>query len=201
MVKDLRKHYDRLTMVEIDHVLQLAAASGGEPVTIEDHVMRVNSLRLQTFRTTGHVCSKCGLKASYYAVEKTAKGNDHSYHLNLWGVHKNGNHILFTHDHMLARCLGGRDSIENCITMCQPCNNAKGMLERDEMKARQVLAEKARAVGQNGSEVIPTRAERSEFKRLDKIQQLNSDPELRAVVKAHQQRLGRNDFPEVFGQL
>jgi hypothetical protein len=37
--------------------------------------------------------------------------------------------VLFTHDHTLARGLGGADAIENTTTMCSPCNQKKSRLE------------------------------------------------------------------------
>lgn len=53
---------------------------------------------------------------------------DGGYHLNLWGV-KDGEEVLFTHDHVLARGLGGKDNLDNTQTMCCYCNWEKGDLE------------------------------------------------------------------------
>jgi hypothetical protein len=74
------------------------------------------------------------LEAKYFALEKTLEKDP--YHLNLYGV-KNGKEVLFTHDHTLARSLGGRDNISNTTTMCTHCNFEKSKGER-------VLAEKLR---------------------------------------------------------
>lgn len=199
---DLRKNYTRAGIVEIAIVHELASNSGGEPVEIQGHRVRVNSLRLQTFRETGLTCPTCKLEASYYAIERTARGNEHSYHLNLWGVTKDGRHILFTHDHVLARCLGGKDELSNTTTMCQPCNNKKGAQEQllkvsreNGMSPNEWLSKRRAAQG------LPTRGEVKTTRRAEIIERLLTDEEYRNTVRAHQVRLGKNQYPEVFGKL
>ncbi|MNE15918.1 hypothetical protein D3C76_212610 [compost metagenome] len=87
--------------------------------------------RLRTFYSRGTKCSACGLKASYYAVERPVhEHDDFPYHLNLWGLDKKGNEVLFTHDHTLARSAGGADNVSNTTTMCSPCNFAKSLVEK-----------------------------------------------------------------------
>jgi 5-methylcytosine-specific restriction endonuclease McrA len=90
-------------------------------------VVKVTGLRLQTFATKGCTCSSCGLVASHFAIESNSDSKN-SWHLNLWGV-KDGEEILFTHDHTIARGDGGADDETNVTTMCSPCNAAKGLLE------------------------------------------------------------------------
>jgi hypothetical protein len=92
--------------------------------------VNVTSLRLQTFLQKGTRCVHCGLNASHFAIERS-RGN--SWHLNLWGVKESGEEILFTHDHILARGLGGLDRPENTQTMCTECNFQKS-LEENKLK-------------------------------------------------------------------
>jgi hypothetical protein len=98
----------------------------------------VSSLRLQTFYHTGTVCHACGLKATHFELnrDKGAEARNAPYHLNLWGINEAGDKVLFTHDHKLARSLGGKDDLTNTETMCGPCNWAKGTPERAEADRR-----------------------------------------------------------------
>jgi hypothetical protein len=98
------------------------------------HTFNVSSLRLRTFcRDAGNEklhCANCGLKASFFAVEAFARNTDNkSVHVNLYGVKEDGEEVLFTHDHIVARGLGGPDTLNNSQTMCGPCNWAKGTAE------------------------------------------------------------------------
>ena len=97
-------------------------------VQIDDFYVNVSSLRLKSFLLHGTNCSCCDNKASFFAVERSF-GTNSPYHLNLYGIDKDGSEILFTHDHILARSLGGSDTIDNTRTSCGPCNWKKGQLE------------------------------------------------------------------------
>ena len=115
-------------------------------VEINDEMVNIFSTRLKTFYEHGTECSKCGLSASFFAIERnlTDEKNNAPYHLNLYGV-KDGEEILFTHDHTLARALGGAPhSMDNTSTMCQPCNTEKSIGEQklaEQLKKEQKLAE------------------------------------------------------------
>jgi hypothetical protein len=61
--------------------------------------------------------------------------------MNLYGM-KDGNEVLFTHDHILARGLGGADDLTNSQTMCSPCNGNKSKAEGKEANRRRRLAMK-----------------------------------------------------------
>lgn len=134
----MRKYnYDRHSIAPIDEVLPIIGAhimhslSGGPfRIEINEQKVKMNSLRLNTFIVSGCECVKCKLKASYFALERTGKpSGDKPYHLNLWGINENGEEILFTHDHILARCLGGEDQLHNTQTMCTICNFEKSKEE------------------------------------------------------------------------
>ena len=85
-----------------------------------------NSQRYQTFYYTGIKCTCCGLEASFFAKEKAYKDNTERYHLNLYGINKDGKEVMFTKDHILPVSKGGRDHISNYRTMCETCNKNRG---------------------------------------------------------------------------
>lgn len=142
--------YDRLRTVSIEETLSaigeqvkiikdkglfhlLETGSKGRRHLLDEVEVHLTSLRLLTFYKDGTTCSCCGLKASYFAFERNAprKGKEAqgSYHLNLWGVDEAGEEVLFTHDHTLARSLGGEDKSINTTTMCVKCNGDKAKIE------------------------------------------------------------------------
>jgi hypothetical protein len=94
------------------------------------------SLRLQTFLEKGTECAECKLKATHFAIERAPNKENESYHLNLWGLNDKSEEILFTHDHIIARALGGKDHISNTQTMCCFCNWEKGRLEEAAVRAK-----------------------------------------------------------------
>ncbi len=115
------------------------------------HIQRPNgkwvgctSLRLKTFargakQNNGVIkCVGCDLEATHFAVE-SSPGQIHT-HMNLYGM-KNGAEVLFTHDHILARGLGGADDLSNTQVMCAPCNSYKSREEGREANRRRKLAE------------------------------------------------------------
>lgn len=99
---------------------------------------RRNGLRLMTFKHKGVGCVKCGIKGSFFAIERSPDRfvvnrdafSCEPYHMNLYAVSKKGEEVLMTHDHILARALGGRDTLENSQPMCEGCNSKKGSVEQ-----------------------------------------------------------------------
>jgi len=138
--------YDRHSTAPLETIIaEILASSHLVKTTVKTEVngqrVGIDSLRLRTFAHKGCKCVKCGLEAAHFAVERdlatAARGGN--YHLNLWGV-KDGVEVLFTHDHILARGLGGKDRIENTQTMCCFCNWEKGEVEQ--LLAQQLRAQK-----------------------------------------------------------
>lgn len=129
--------YSRIGTLKLETVFpfirEQAVIGKRKRVQIEDFKVNVFSLRLHTFLVSGTVCHSCGANAEFFAVEKGVKDKNPHYHLNLYG-NINGEDILFTHDHKLAKCLGGKDDISNTQTMCLPCNNRKAHFEQDQIE-------------------------------------------------------------------
>lgn len=125
-----RQTYTRAGIVAIADVLPAIAVGIRKKAEFCGHVVNVTSLRLQTF-VESTVCSCCGLAATHFAVEHN---DGYNWHLNLWADRSNEGkgEMLFTHDHTLARCLGGADDESNVTTMCAKCNHRKGFDERIE---------------------------------------------------------------------
>lgn len=140
--------YIRLAIVDIPTIIKLIKIGNGKKTkaTIDGNTIGVCSTRLQTFargaRGTGNiVCCACGLQAKYFAIETFARGQEHSPHANLYGE-LNGKEVLFTHDHTLARSLGGVDNLSNTTVMCSPCNSLKSVSEGKESEYRRQLTQK-----------------------------------------------------------
>ena len=104
----------------------------------------VSSLRMKTFAraglsAAGMKCVCCGLEGTFFAVEQSP-GQD-SWHLNLYGM-RDDEEVLFTHDHIKARALGGADNLSNAQLMCSPCNAQKSKGEGREVLRLRKLKEK-----------------------------------------------------------
>lgn len=99
------------------------------------HMLRLNSVRLQTFAFAGTVCVTCGIEGKFFAIERE-EGATSGYHANLYAVDEKGNEVMMTHDHILARSLGGEDHIKNTQTMCTYCNAEKSIHEREILQRR-----------------------------------------------------------------
>lgn len=128
--------YDRLAKVSVEEVLPhiIANLHNREKVKVEFAGVKVNvqSVRLRTFATQSIDCACCAVKGAFFAIERSVSKDGKpagNYHLNLWGLNDFDEEILMTHDHKLARSLGGKDKLENTETMCGPCNWKKGGLE------------------------------------------------------------------------
>lgn len=206
MAKTKRDRYDRLCTVPLSVVID--AYRNNHQVThivINGEQVGMQSLRLQTFFHHGLQCSACGLRASHFAVERNFR-RPGTYHLNLWGANKNGVEVLFTHDHTLARSLGGANHLSNTTTMCESCNTKKSKVEQQLKKLKDKGHDVVIPHPELTAEVVwkpkaDTRAERKASARQEKIERMLVDDQYRDMVLFHQRRLGKNDYPEVFGNL
>lgn len=110
---------------------QAARKGDKERVIFNDTPVKVSSLRLRTFAHKGITCVRCSLEASFFAIEAPKPNKENvPPHLNLYGV-RGDKEVLFTHDHVYPRSMGGADALENTQTMCHPCNQEKSILETE----------------------------------------------------------------------
>lgn len=115
-------------------------------VRVGDWEVSLNSLRLYTFATHPPCCSnpECTVRADYFAVEMQTSNDGrpvNSHHqLNLYGIDEQGNRHMMTHDHTLARSLGGEDNLTNTSAMCARCNKHKSVFESQEVERRRAVA-------------------------------------------------------------
>jgi hypothetical protein len=130
--------YIRHARLLLDEVMPEIMANWDSPrrtrLTVSTgHNVGITSLRLRTFcrmayTPKGIKCVSCGLVPNFFAVESFAGCQIDSPHVNLYGM-KDDKEVLFTHDHKLARALGGGDNLNNTQVMCAPCNSKKSIGE------------------------------------------------------------------------
>jgi len=87
--------------------------------------VKISSQRYPVFQRSLE-CPTCHCVASYFAIERPVFPENARYHLNLYGLDKKGNEVLFTKDHILAKANGGKNIQSNYRTMCAVCNLKKG---------------------------------------------------------------------------
>ena len=85
--------------------------------------VRVGSSRMKTFALKGIKCASCGIEGSFFRKELDKHSIRDIYHLNLYAISLHGKFILMTKDHIIPLCRGGKGTLDNLQTMCQPCNN------------------------------------------------------------------------------
>jgi hypothetical protein len=88
----------------------------------KEYLVKMNSQRYFMFRENLS-CVCCSLKGTRMFLEYHS--SDMTPHFNLYGE-QNGELILMTKDHIIAKALGGKDKHSNYQTMCLTCNNLKG---------------------------------------------------------------------------
>jgi hypothetical protein len=143
----MQKRFDRHSQAGIEEVLeQVQLRLDGKTfhrAFINEQSVGVQSTRLKTFCVHGIVCSSCGIKGQFFALERNLADvpRNGRYHINLYALDDQGNEVLMTHDHTLARALGGADhDLKNTSTMCSPCNNRKSKKEAKKVVAlRKIL--------------------------------------------------------------
>lgn len=128
--------YDHLEIIPLDVGLTAIHENRDESVKafrvkLGSYNVHVTSLRLRTFNSKGTKCYICGATATHFSIDRFLRGEGQSEtpHLNLWGINHDGTELLFTHDHVLARGLGGADKMHNSLTCCTVCNLAKSKTE------------------------------------------------------------------------
>lgn len=87
----------------------------------------MGSHRYQLYAEKGVVCTKCGIKGRFFALERGHKDNPQKPHFNLYAIdNRTGKEVMMTKDHIRPRASGGRNKLSNYQPMCFPCNQRKG---------------------------------------------------------------------------
>lgn len=120
------KRYKLLDFNKIQDTLKLlVTAKPLGRVLIYGYPIWTDTDRYESLYVHGCKCAKCGLEASFAAIEKDATSKD-KFHINVYGTRKSdGKHIQMTKDHIFPRAMGGMDIIENYQTLCESCNSKK----------------------------------------------------------------------------
>lgn len=124
----------RIGELEVADILPLIHRESTTHMMFEGNKIKLNSLRLRTFKHKGCVCVRCGIIGTKFIVERdmwygrgaNRRVNTNAYHINLYGYTETGQERLLTKDHILARANRGRDELDNMQTMCDRCNRKKG---------------------------------------------------------------------------
>jgi len=109
-------------------------------VDMDGHPMKVYSLRYENFMANGMACCVCGIKGDRFYKERNftvggkSTADNGEYHFNLYAIDSEGDEVLMTKDHIIAKALGGSDHVPNMQPMCTVCNNTKGSMTLDQWK-------------------------------------------------------------------
>ena len=126
MAKSRLKRYKLLEFDKLQDTLKLlVTAKPLGRVLIQGYPIWTDTDRYESLYVHGCKCAKCGLEASFAAIEKETSSKD-KFHINIYGTRKSdGKHIQMTKDHIFPRAMGGMDIIENYQTLCESCNSKK----------------------------------------------------------------------------
>jgi 5-methylcytosine-specific restriction endonuclease McrA/urease beta subunit len=116
------------SVAEIHNKIKQASENKEKYMDFNGKKAKTSSGRYQNFIENGVKCVECGLVGTHYWLESNTIGVDgqRSWHLNLYGVNKQGHEIMLTKDHIHPKSKGGKNHISNYQPMCSPCNQAKG---------------------------------------------------------------------------
>jgi hypothetical protein len=139
--------FDILDLEDVNNKLVDGLKTEDALLNIDGHNIRNWSQRYYLFTRDEKTCVCCGAKATFWAVQINDK-NAKTPHLNLWGLDKNNNTLLFTKDHIHPKSLGGKDAMENYQIMCHKCNTKKGngiAIQESKNPSKRTIMKKARA--------------------------------------------------------
>lgn len=87
--------------------------------------VKMGSQRYQLFKAKGTTCVKCGIKGTYFALERGLVDNPDRFHFNLYARDRRGLEVMLTKDHIIPRSKGGKNRLRNYQPMCSKCNSKK----------------------------------------------------------------------------
>lgn len=110
------------------------AISEDSKIELEGRLISTDSDRYKLYITKGCSCIRCGLKATFWALQdNSGKHINHQLHLNLYGVY-NGKVVMMTKDHIIPKSKGGANHIDNYQPLCETCNKRKGNRYEEELE-------------------------------------------------------------------
>ncbi len=83
--------------------------------------IKITLKNAKIFYEKGITCVNCGIKGSYFAIEKDKGGG---MHLDLYAKNEKED-VMMTVDHIVPASKGGSNQIDNLQTMCKICNETK----------------------------------------------------------------------------
>ena len=135
-------HHATVAIPRVMEAIKKHSDVGGAKVVLHGYSVGVSSLRLRTFyrayKRGKMYCLGCNLQASHFSIDSFKNTDQNSCHLNLYGKGPDSN-ILMTHDHRVARSLGGADTLSNTGMMCSPCNSKKNKSETSLINERRFI--------------------------------------------------------------
>ncbi len=100
-------------------------------------MMKMGSQRYYTFAKSLK-CEYCNLVGSIFYKErsmgKDGKSQNCGFHFNLYAINENGEEVMMTKDHVVAKVRGGKDVISNYVTCCKHCNEEKKAMDVEKFK-------------------------------------------------------------------
>lgn len=125
-INQMKKNYKTYQVYDLEYINERMKKmyQTNKPMKLYKIPMHISSLRYTLFNSRKQICVECGLEPSFWLFQ-SVKGQDRP-HLNLYGVDKHGNIVLFTKDHIKPTSKGGANDMRNLQIMCQKCNSKKG---------------------------------------------------------------------------
>jgi 5-methylcytosine-specific restriction endonuclease McrA len=128
--------YERLGFYEIDRTIKkLKREKGkkkyffmGKNIKLKTSTPK-NNVFIKNYNKNNNICKCdiCGIKASYFTLEKSPDNDRNVYHFNLYTVHpKTFQEVYFNIDHIKPRAKGGTNLLVNMQLTCEDCNSKKG---------------------------------------------------------------------------
>ena len=163
MAKSRLKRYKLLEFDKLQDTLKLLVTA--KPLgraLIQGYTIWTDTDRYESLYVHGCKCAKCGLEASFAAIEKETSSKD-KFHINVYGTRKSdGKHIVLTKDHIYPRSMGGLDIMENYQTLCASCNCNKN--NKAEISIEEAI-EKGLTTQEIQDKLIELNAARDEFNK------------------------------------
>lgn len=137
---DYDKIYHSYETFTVEQLRELIGnAVGKKRIPRDGYMLNIGSQRMLTFIRHGTDCVACGRIGQYFSADCQTKSRvykqwaqypkKHKHppaHINLYGVDGDGTRFMMTSDHVIPKSLGGSDSVDNRIPLCDDCNRKKG---------------------------------------------------------------------------